>query len=96
MKQEVIINILKTLKPELKTRYKVDGMALFGSLVRNEATTKSDIDVLVDFNDSATLFDLSGLGLFLEEHFNCPVDIVSRCALRKELRASVLQECIEI
>jgi len=50
----------------------------------------------VDFKDGADLFDLMGLSLYLEEVFHQKVDVVSKHALRKELRESVLQEVVPI
>jgi predicted nucleotidyltransferase len=56
---------LRALKPELAAQYKVQGIALFGSFAREEQDEASDIDVLVDFEEGADLFDLVGLALFL-------------------------------
>jgi predicted nucleotidyltransferase len=80
--KEQTLHTLRQLKPELQARYRVTGLALFGSVARNEPTPASDVDVLVDFTDAATLFDLTGLGIFLEEQLQCRVDIVPRPALR--------------
>ena len=53
---------------------------------------RSDIDLLVDFEDGADLLDFVGLGLFLEERLHRKVDVVPKNALREELREQVLQE----
>jgi hypothetical protein len=87
---------LRRLRPEIASRYRAKGIALFGSVVRGEQTAASDIDVLVDFDEAATLFDLTGLALFLEEQLGCRVDVVPRRALRAELRERVLNEAILI
>ena len=94
--REQVLNTLRELKPELGTRYKVKTLSLFGSVARNEQMPTSDVDVLVDFDESATLFDLSGLGLFLEEQLDCQVDIIPRRALREEIRETVLREAVAI
>ena len=44
-----IKEILTQLKPELKQKYFVNTIGLFGSIVRNDFTEKSDIDIIVDF-----------------------------------------------
>jgi len=67
---------------------------LFGSSVRGEQTDASDIDVLVDFEEGAGLFDLVGMALLLEEEFRRKVDLVSKRALRAELEESVLSELV--
>jgi predicted nucleotidyltransferase len=87
---------LKALKPEMVARYKVQEIALFGSFVRGEQGAASDIDVLVDFEKGADLFDLVGLALFLEEELQRGVDVIPRHALRAELRDAVLREAVPL
>ncbi len=91
--KEDIINNIKNLHGEMK-KYKVREIGVFGSVVRGEQKLSSDIDVLVDFEENADLFDLVGLGLFLEERLGTKVDVVPKKALRKELRESVLKEVV--
>lgn len=67
---------------------------MFGSCVRGEQTDASDIDVLVDFEEGADLFDLVGMALFFEEELRRRVDLVPRRALRAELKESVLAELV--
>ena len=46
-----IKNKLEKLKPILKERYQVKTIGFFGSYARGEQNQKSDIDILVEFND---------------------------------------------
>ena len=94
--KDIVIRILRGLKKEIKTRFKVKGIELFGSIVREQQKETSDIDFLVDFEEEADLFDLVGLGLFLEKKLNQKVDVVSKRALREELRESVLREAVTV
>ena len=94
-KQDVITR-LKALKKEMAVRYRVKGLELFGSVAREEHKEVSDIDILVEFEDGADLFDLVGLGLFLEEKLKRKVDVVPKRSLRAELRSSVLTEAVAI
>ncbi len=96
MNAEDIVTKLKELKPTIATRYKVREIGLFGSFVRGEQEVSSDIDLLVEFEDEADLFDWIGLALYLEEIFQRQVDVVSRQALRSELRESVLQQVVTV
>ena len=91
-----ILKILHKLKNDLMERYKVKKLWVFGSFVRQEQSKKSDIDLLVDFAEGASLFDLIGLGLFLEEKLGHKVDVVSKRALRKEIKDSVFKEMVAI
>jgi len=92
-KEEVFI-IIQKLKNEIKTKYKVKSIGLFGSYVSNKQKDTSDIDFLVEFEDDADLFHYIGLSLFLEEYFKKKVDVISKPALKEELRESILQEVI--
>jgi predicted nucleotidyltransferase len=94
--KEQILSLVRKLKPELQSRYPVKSLALFGSLVRDQQTSTSDVDLLVDLDESATLFDLVGLALFLEEELGCKVDVVLRRALRDEIREAVLNDAVTV
>ena len=94
--KEDILEILHDLKGQLQKRFKVKNLWAFGSFVRGEQTEQSDIDILVDFAEGADLFDQIGLGLFLEEQFGHKVDIVSKRALRGELREIILKEAVAV
>lgn len=96
IKKNEIIEILHDVKQEVQRKYKVNDLWAFGSFMRGEQKTGSDIDILVDFAKGADLFDLVGLGLFLEEKLGQKVDIVSKRALRGELKDKILREIVPI
>jgi predicted nucleotidyltransferase len=93
--QELLV-IMRELKPKIMKRYKAKVIELFGSIVRGEQSETSDIDILVDFEEGADLFDLTGLAIFLEEELGRKVDVVPKRALREELRQSVLREAMPV
>jgi len=80
----------------MRAQYKAKEIGLFGSFIRGEHSASSDIDVLVEFEEGADLFDLMGLALLLEEKLQRKVDVVPKSALRAELRESVLQEVVPL
>ena len=95
----MIEDVEKTIareKDEIRRRYKADIKGIFGSYARGDFRADSDLDLLVDFDDGASLFDLVGLGQYLEEVLGCKVDVVSRRSLREELRSSVLNDMIHL
>ena len=94
-KQNILLK-LKNLKEEISARYKVKELKLFGSVAREEQNEMSDIDVLVEFKEGADMFDMIGLGLFLEEELEQKVDVVSKRSLRTELRAKILTEAVAV
>ncbi|MBM3241844.1 nucleotidyltransferase family protein [Candidatus Poribacteria bacterium] len=94
VKNEEILELLKSLKDEARQRYKAELKGVFGSYARGEENEDSDVDVLVDFLDNATLFELVGLGDFLEEKLNCKIDIVSQRAVREEIRPYIYRDLV--
>jgi predicted nucleotidyltransferase len=95
-KLENIIRIVKSLEGRIRTEYRAEIIGVFGSYARGEQKRGSDVDVLVRFLEGATLFDLVGLGDFLEERLKVKVDIVSERAVREELRERILGEVVTI
>jgi predicted nucleotidyltransferase len=74
----------------------VRSLALFGSLARDEAGSDSDADILVDFRGSATFDSYMDLKVFLEELLGCPVDLVTRKAIKPRMRTYVEEEAIYV
>jgi predicted nucleotidyltransferase len=89
-----ILELLRSLKDELRERYHVRGIALFGSYAREEQGEGSDIDVLVAFTSDADLFDFIGLSQYLEENLGLSVDVVPETALRPEIRSQVSRDLL--
>ena len=89
-----VLEILRSLKAELRERYHVESIALFGSYARGEQGEGSDIDVLVEFGSGADLFDFVGLSQYLEEKLGSGVDVVPEAALRPEIRRSVTRDLL--
>jgi hypothetical protein len=95
MKQEEIQRRLKEHREEL-TFFGVKSLALFGSVAQGEARPGSDLDILVEFKGPATFDWYMGLKFFLEELFECPVDLVTHKALKPRLRSYVEKEAIRV
>lgn len=70
--------------------------ALFGSVVRGGATSKSDIDILVDLPRGKSLFDLAGLQLKLEEVLEREVDVITYNSIHPSLKDSILKNQLQI
>ena len=90
----LILKVLKEIKKEIKSKYRVNDIGLFGSYVKDMQNDSSDIDFLVEFEKGADLFHFMGLILFLEERFNRKVEVISKPALKEDLRENILQEVI--
>ncbi len=96
MRKNGILKILKSLKGSVRVRYRVEIAGVFGSYIKGTAKKTSDIDILVNFEAEADLFDLVALSLFLEKKLKRKVDIVPQSALREEIKESILKEAILI
>ena len=91
-----IQNILASSKPELRKRYKVKELGIFGSYARGQQKKTSDVHILVRFNPNATLFDFVGLGNYLEEKLKVKVDVVSERGIRPELKNSIIKDVVRV
>lgn len=92
MTRDEAFSQLRELLPIVRERYAVRELSVFGSVVRDEATAASDLDVLVDFDGAATFDRFMGLKLFLEDSLGVRVDLVTRAALRPRLRSRIESE----
>lgn len=77
-------------------RYGVRRAGVFGSHARGEAVPGSDLDLLVDLPEGASLFDLVGLQLDLGDVLGMPVDAHTYRSLHHLLRDRILSEEIRI
>ena len=71
------------------------NIRVFGSVVRGDNRDDSDVDLLVEFEEGKTLFDLIGLKLDLQNLLGATVDVVTPNSLRY-LRDRVLAEALPI
>ena len=85
----------KLILPVLK-KYGVIRASLFGSIVRDEMTKDSDIDILVEFQDGKTLLDLVGLQNALIEELERKVDVITFNSIHPLLKEKILKEQVKI
>lgn len=89
------IEILKSHEGEMKKKYGVRKIGMFGSFARGEGKEKSDIDILVEFKEGLKTFDnYMDLKYFLQDLFNRKVDLVTVQALKPQLKETILHEVI--
>ena len=96
MNKQRALELLARSKPELQARFGVTSLALFGSTARDEASSSSDVDILVAFDGPATSKRYFGVQFYLEDLLGCPVDLVTEKALRPELRPYIEQERVNV
>jgi predicted nucleotidyltransferase len=94
---EEIKRILKEHKEELRDRFKVKEIGVFGSYVRGEQRRKeSDIDILVEFEEPIGFLEFLGLEEYLSDLLGAKVDLVSRKALKPRIGGYILKEVVYI
>jgi predicted nucleotidyltransferase len=95
MNMKTVSALLKSHQADLRQRG-VKSLAVFGSLVRGEATPASDIDMLVEFDRPVGLFEFIRLKLYLENLTGRHVDLVTLDAIRPAMRADILNEAVYV
>lgn len=93
--QEQIDEIRDKVIPVLK-RYGVKKAAVFGSVMRGEATTGSDIDILVEIRNDMSLLDFAGLKIEIEEALGKDVDLVEYSTIKPLIKDRILSEQVVI
>ena len=93
---EEIKDILKRHKEEVIREYKVKEIGIFGSIVRGEQKKRSDIDILVEYDELPDLLKLIELERHLQRILRKKVDLVEKHGIRPELKDRILKEVVYI
>jgi predicted nucleotidyltransferase len=91
-----IISILRRALPELRQRWPIRKLAVFGSVAREDAEPGSDLDILIEFDAPVTLSVFLALEEALSELTGRPVDLVFRSALKPFIGRHVFDEAIPV
>jgi predicted nucleotidyltransferase len=93
---EKIKEILAMHRDELRERFKVKEIGVFGSYVRGEEKEGSDIDILVEFDEPVGLISFVGLKNHLSDLSGVEVDLVMKSALKPRIGKRILNEVIYV
>jgi predicted nucleotidyltransferase len=83
-------------KGELRRRFKVKDIGVFGSYVRGEQRKSSDVDILVEFEEPVGFFEFIALEDYLSGLLGVKVDLVSKKALKPRIGERILKEVISV
>ena len=84
---------MKDSLPDLKKEFKVKSIGIFGSVARNSGTSKSDIDILVEFGKGhKDFFNYIHLKEYLEKLLKADIDLVIKEAVKPKLKEIILRE----
>ena len=89
-----IIEKLKTEQSQIQKNFDVKRIGIFGSYVRNEQNSKSDLDILVEFSEAPGLFKFIELEDYLSKKTGIKVDLVMKSALKPAIGKEILKEVI--
>ena len=94
---EEILRILQAHLPELREHYGVRSLGVFGSYVRGEQRPRSDLDLLVEFDERPlTLIQVIALEHYLSDLLEVKVDLVEKNTLKPAIGRHILQEVIPV
>ncbi|MEW5761430.1 MAG: nucleotidyltransferase family protein [Candidatus Thermoplasmatota archaeon] len=91
---EEIKEILIKHKDEIRKKFKVREIGIFGSYVKKGQKRKSDIDILVEFEEPIGLFEFMDLEEYLGNLLGTKIDLVSKKALKPYIGKYILKEVV--
>ncbi len=93
---EEIKEIISSHLSEIKEKFGVKQLGIFGSYVRGEETSESDIDILVEFEHAVDFFVFLELEEYLQKLIGVKVDLIMKKALKPEIGKRILNEVIYV
>jgi uncharacterized protein len=82
--------------PTLQEKYNVETLEIFGSYVRGEQSQKSDLDMLITFSKSYSLWDLLDVKEFLSKKLRLKIDLVPKDSIKPLIREQIIKEAIPV
>ena len=89
--QATILERLNELKPYLQKVYSVKSIGLFGSFSDGSYSEESDIDILIEL-DKPIGWRFFTLEIFLEQTFKRKIDLVTKNALKEQMKEKILNQ----
>jgi uncharacterized protein len=90
-----IKQIIQQLKPELAEKFHVQSIGLFGSIVRDDYSATSDIDIIVDF-DRPVGIEFIDLADYMEQRLKKKVDLVSKNGIKEKYFKAIEKEIVYV
>jgi len=92
---ESVVASLREILPELRERYRVRDIGLFGSYVRR-GERPQDLDILVTFDEPPSLLRFLELENLLSDRLGVTVDLVMRDALKPRIGSRILRDLLPV
>jgi predicted nucleotidyltransferase len=95
-KIEQIKELISLHLDTLKNKYYVKEIGIFGSYIREDQNTESDVDILVEFSKPVGLIDFIKLEEYLKDLLDINVDLVPRDGIKPALKSEILQQVVYV
>jgi len=86
-----ILSKLRELKPELRKDYAIKEIGLFGSFSDDSFTDESDIDILIEL-ERPIGWKIFTLEIYLEKILGRKIDLVTKSALKEQIKGTILKQ----
>ncbi len=96
MRRDQALKKLSDHKDELRDRFGVTSIAIFGSTARDEARPNSDVDTLIEIERPAGFFEVARVRFYLEELLDTKVDLATPGALRSPIRERIYEDLVHV
>ena len=96
MNRDQILSLLDQHREDIRQRFAIKHLALFGSAARDEMHEGSDVDVLVEFEGPATFDGYMDLKFYLENLFKTSVDLVTEKGIKPRMRPIIQRDLIYV
>ncbi len=96
MKRDTVIEVLRSNQEDLRHRFGVTAIRLFGSVARDEAGDTSDVDIIVEFDSTPSLFDFLRLKGYLQDLLGTRVDLSTANGLRQRAQLTFERDAIHV
>lgn len=87
---------LRELLPIIKKNYSVESIEIFGSYVKGKETKRSDLDLLVSFEKTPSLFKFIELKNLLSNKLGVKVDLVLKDSIKELVKEKILTESVKV
>jgi len=87
-----IIQILKENKTLLNSKYAIEEIGIFGSYLKDEQNENSDLDILISFSKTPSLFRYIEIEECLTKLLGIKIELVMKSALRPHIGKAILNE----
>jgi len=81
---------------ELARRYGITNVRVFGSMARGEASSESDVDLLVDVPEGVSGFQLGAMLMDLQDLLGRRVELVTERSLHPRIKARIMKEVVTL